>query len=138
MNNITILVIEDNPFDYETTFRKLNYMSSVNKIIHKEESETAIAYLFQTGEFDNTDNYIKPDLILLDVMMPKIIGTEVLKKIKKEGSDEIKNIPVIMLTSLTDKLTNKECFNLGAIGFLVKPIQTKYLEDFLIKLDLIK
>ena len=136
MKSITILVVEDNLFDYETTFRKLNYMGSDNKIIHIADGKNAIDYLFRTGEYTDLNNYIKPDLILLDVMMPKLTGTEVLRKIKKEGTDEIKNIPVIMLTSLEDNFTNKECFNLGVKGFLVKPIQTKYLEDFLIKLEL--
>lgn len=136
MKSITILVVEDNLFDYETTSRKLNYMGSDNKIIHIADGKNAIDYLFRTGEYTDLNNYIKPDLILLDVMMPKLTGTEVLRKIKKEGTDEIKNIPVIMLTSLEDNFTNKECFNLGVKGFLVKPIQTKYLEDFLIKLEL--
>ena len=137
MKLIKILLVEDNDFDAESATRKLNYMDVIGKVIHARDGEEAIDYLFQTGEFENLPDYSKPDMLLLDIMMPKLIGTQVLKKIQEDGSDEIKNIPVIMLTTIEDNFTNKECFKLGAKGFLVKPIQINHLKDFLISLDLI-
>ena len=137
MKLIKILLVEDNDFDAESATRKLNYMDVIGKVIHARDGEEAIDYLFQTGEFENLPDYSKPDMLLLDIMMPKLIGTQVLKKIQEDGSDEIKNIPVIMLTTIKDNFTNKECFKLGAKGFLVKPIQINHLKDFLISLDLI-
>lgn len=136
MKLLNILLVEDNEYDAESAIRKLSNMEIISKVIRASDGEEAINYLFQTGEYEKLPDYSKPDLILLDIMMPKIIGTQVLKKIKEEGPEEIKAIPVIMLTTIEDYFTNKECFSLGARGFLVKPIQINYLKDFLISLDL--
>ena len=136
MKLLNILLVEDNEYDAESAIRKLSNMEIISKVIRASDGEEAINYLFQTGEYEKLPDYSKPDLILLDIMMPKIIGTQVLKKIKEQGPEEIKAIPVIMLTTIEDYFTNKECFSLGARGFLVKPIQINYLKDFLISLDL--
>lgn len=136
MNGITILVVEDNLFDFETTNRKLNYLDSSFNIIHLQDGKKAIDYLFQKGEFENSASYQKPDLVLLDIMMPLLNGLEVLKIIKEEGSPEVKNIPVIMLTSLEDDPSNKTSFLYGAKGFLLKPVRLDHLKDFIVKYGL--
>ena len=64
----------------------------------------------------------KPDLLLLDIMLPKMNGLDLLKTIK--GKDETKNIPVILLTNLGQDSVIKEGFNLGADGYLIKSAYT--------------
>jgi len=137
MRFINILIIEDNLYDYESLSRNLSYMDSIGKIIHLDNGEKAVNYLFQTGEYTDPANFIKPDIILLDIELPRLNGKEVLENIKEKGSDEIKNIPVIIFTSLDDNFNNKKCFELGAKGYLNKPIQIKYLKDFLVAFNLV-
>lgn len=135
---INILIAEDNIHDFESIFRKLNYFDSIGEIIHVQDGEKALDYLFKTGEYANNADNIKPDLILLDLRMPKVSGKEVLETIKSDGTDEIKNIPVIIFTSLEDNFTNKKCFELGAKGFFIKPVSLNHLEDMLIMLRLLQ
>jgi len=137
MRLINILIIEDNIFDYESASRSLGYLDSIGKIIYLDNGEKAIEYLFQTGAYANVDQYIQPDLILLDIELPKLNGKEVLKEIKEKGSEEIKNIPVIFFTSIEDSFNNQECFELGAKGYLNKPIRIDHFKDFLVAFGLI-
>ena len=137
MGHVNILIIEDNIFDYESVSRKLRYLDSIGEVIHLDNGEKAIDYLFQTGIYANANDYIKPDLILLDIEMPRLNGKEVLEKIQKQGSDELKKIPVIIFTSLDDNYNNQRCFDLGAKGYLNKPVQINYLKDFMITFGLV-
>lgn len=75
-----------------------------------------------------------PDLILLDIMMPEIDGFEVLENLK--GNQELKNIPVIILTARRDSLSMKRGLDLGAEDFLIKPIgMTEILDKIEVALD---
>ncbi len=136
MKPVTILVIEDDKYDYESVFRKLNYFDSTGKIIHIDDGKEAVDYLFQTGPYANNSNLIKPDLILLDLGLPKITGLQILQIIKEKGTEEIKNIPVIIFTNDETNPDNATCFELGAKGYLNKPIQINQLKDLMIMLSL--
>ena len=138
MRSINILIIEDNIFDYESLLRRLVHLDSIGKVIHLENGEQAIEYLLQTGKYANGKQFIKPDIILLDIEMPRYNGKEVLAQIKEKGSEEIKNIPVIIFTSLDDDFNNEKCFALGAKGYLNKPVQINFLKDFLVAFKLIE
>ena len=137
MKKVNILLVEDNIYDSESTLRKLNYMDSIAQVTRVANGEEALQYLFKKGPYKLNDKMMAPDLVLLDLLMPKVSGMEVLKKIKEEGTDEIRNTPVVVLTSVEDNSINKECFALGAKGYLLKPIQPNYLTDFLIRFNLI-
>ncbi len=64
----------------------------------------------------------KPDLILLDIMLPKMSGLDVLKKVKEK--EEVKEIPVVLLTNLGQDNVIREGFSLGAVGYLIKAAYT--------------
>lgn len=120
-SEIEILFVEDNIQDAELTLRALKKSKLANNIIHLEDGEQALDFLFGTGEFKGRDTSIKPKLILLDVKMPKVTGIEVLERIK---SDELtKDIPVVMLTSSNQNPDIQKCYALGANSYIVKPVE---------------
>jgi two-component system response regulator len=136
MKEITILIVEDNLYDFESTNRKLHYLDLNAEIIHLTDGQQLIDYLLEKIIPETTEKYIRPDMILLDIMMPKLNGLEALKIINEEGTEEIKAIPIIMLTSFEDSPINKACFDYGVKGFLQKPIRLEYLKDFIVKFEL--
>lgn len=118
---IEILLIEDNSDDAELTIRALKKRNLANNLLHINDGEKALEYLF--GEGNN--NY--PKLILLDLKMPKVDGLQILKKIK--GDKDKKVIPVVMLTSSKEERDIVETYNLGVNAYIVKPVQfDKFLE----------
>ncbi len=71
----------------------------------------------------------KPDLILLDLLMPGIDGQEMLKRMK--SNDRYKNIPVIVVSAVTDNKIRKDCLGMGAIYYMPKPIKIKQLLEII-------
>jgi two-component system response regulator len=117
---IDILLIEDNENDAELAIRALQKNNVARHIIHLQDGEDALDFLFGKGQYEgrNTDN--KPQVILLDLKMPKISGLEVLQQIK---SDELtKTIPVVMLTSSKEHPDVEKAYLLGANSYIVKPV----------------
>ena len=114
MNNIVdILLIEDNPDDAGLTIRTLKKNNLGNHLIHLEDGQDAIDFLF------NEENRM-PKLILLDLKMPRVDGIEVLRKLK---SDEKKrSIPVVVLTSSKEEKDIVEAYKLGVNAYIVKPV----------------
>jgi two-component system response regulator len=117
MNNIAVevLLIEDNPEDAELTIRVLKKNNLANNLVHLQDGEEALEFLFAKG-----NNNI-PKLILLDLKMPKVDGIEVLKKIKAD--DQRKIIPVVILTSSKEERDIMESYNLGVNAYVVKPVE---------------
>ena len=106
MTKKKILIIEDEEFVrelYEETLQRAGF-SIVTAIDGNEGFSKVISE--------------KPDLILLDIMLPKMNGLDMLKKIKKK--ETVKNIPVILLTNFSQESVIKEGFSLGAAGYLIK------------------
>jgi two-component system response regulator len=116
-----ILLVEDNPSDAELTIRALRKNNIINKLLHLQDGEEALEYIFATGE--HTDRNIDeiPKVILLDLKMPKISGLEVLKKIKSDERTKI--IPVVLLTSSKEENDIIEGYKLGVNSYIVKPVE---------------
>jgi two-component system, response regulator len=123
INNIPVevLLIEDNPEDAELTIRVLKKHNLANNLIHLQDGEAALDFLFGEGS-----NNI-PRLILLDLKMPKVDGIEVLTKIKND--DQKKIIPVVVLTSSKEERDVIESYKLGVNAYVVKPVEfEKFVE----------
>ncbi len=105
-----ILIIEDDFFVRDLYSRELT-----REHFAVEAAADGSEGLAKAGE-------VKPDLILLDIMLPKISGLEVLKKLKEK--EETKNIPVVLITNLGQDTVIREGFSLGAIGYLIKAAYT--------------
>ena len=128
---LTILLIEDNPDHAELIARSFEDHRVANKLFHVTDGEAALDYLFSRGEYADPEKSPKPHVILLDLRLPKLDGQEVLRQIKV--SDELKSVPVVVLTtSEADKDVNSAYQN-GANSYLAKPVDfdkfTQLMDD---------
>lgn len=117
---VEILLIEDNLNDAELTIRSFKKNNITNHILHLKDGAEALEFLFGTGQFMGRDLNDKPNVILLDLKMPKVDGIEVLEKIK--ANNNTKNIPVVVLTSSKEDPDIEKCYALGANSYIVKPV----------------
>ena len=130
VNNIPVevLLIEDNPEDAELTIRVLKKHNLANNLVHLQDGEAALDFLFAEGS-----NNI-PRLILLDLKMPKVDGIEVLSKIKND--EQKKLIPVVVLTSSKEERDVIESYKLGVNAYVVKPVEFEKFVEAVAKLGL--
>lgn len=119
-DDVQILLVEDSADDAELAMRSIKGANLVNEIIWLKDGEEVIAYLRGEGAHVERDTSIKPKLILLDLKLPKVSGIEVLEIIKNEN--ELKNIPVVVMTSSKQSKDLKRCYELGVNSYVVKPI----------------
>lgn len=118
---ITILLVEDEPAHAEIVRRNLSVFPVTHKLIHVEDGQMALDYLFGPSPGP------LPDLILLDLRLPKVDGLEVLKQIHE--NDGTKKIPIVVLTTSAADSDLAEAFRLGAASYQLKPVNFEgYLE----------
>jgi len=117
---INILLIEDNLNDAELAIRALKKNNVARHIIHLKDGEEALDFLFGTGQYAGRNTNNKPQVILLDLKMPKVSGLEVLEQIK--SNELTKKIPVVMLTSSKEHPDVEKSYLLGANSYIVKPV----------------
>lgn len=120
MKNKTILLVEDNPDDELLTIRALKHNSIGNEIVVAHDGVEALDYLMGTGEYEGRNINDVPELILLDLKLPKINGLEVLKRLRSES--HTKYIPVVVLTSSSEEQDIISSYDLGANSFVQKPV----------------
>ncbi|MCD6111923.1 MAG: response regulator [Bacteroidales bacterium] len=121
--NSIILLVEDNPDDVELTLRAFRKYNFTNDIIVANDGEEALEIIFERAN----NKKLKPDLILLDISLPKVNGIEVLRQIKT--NDITKTIPVIILTSSNEEKDLVESYNYGANSYIRKPVDFKMFID---------
>ncbi len=114
-----ILYAEDSENDVELTLAAFEESKLANPIDVVNDGAEALDYLFYTGKYINRKKE-KPVFLLLDLKMPKVDGIEVLKAVR--NSEEYKNTPVVILTSSKMESDIIKSYELGANGFVVKPI----------------
>lgn len=107
------MLVEDDQVDAITTQRALKELKVTNELVHKVDGEDALEYLRDEGN-------VKPCIILLDLNMPKMNGFEFLEIVKSD--DALKNIPVIILTTSDADESVTKGFDLGAAGYIPKPV----------------
>jgi CheY-like chemotaxis protein len=114
-----ILYAEDSNDDVELTLAAFKESNFANQIDVVRDGQEALDYLFYQGKYKNREKTV-PAFVLLDIKMPKLDGIEVLKVIRQ--STELKSLPVVMLTSSQMETDVIKSYELGANGFVVKPI----------------
>lgn len=118
--DIDVLIVEDSESDAEMTIRALKKNNLANLFFHVNDGEEALDFLFREGKYAVKPAEHTLKVILLDLKMPKLNGKEVLVRIK--GDIRTKKIPVVMLTSSKEDPDIQECYDLGANGYVVKPV----------------
>ncbi len=116
--NNYLMLVEDNEAHAELAVCALEDTGST--IIVMKDGMEAINYLRHQGEWEGKLDIPMPNLILLDLKMPRMSGKQVLKEVKNDG--RLKSIPVVMLTSSGLESDMKECYELGANSYIVKPV----------------
>ena len=114
-----ILVVEDNAKDLELTLNALGENNLANQIAVARDGAEALDYLYARGKFA-TRPKSNPAVVLLDLKMPKVDGLEVLRKVKAD--ENLKYIPVVMLTSSREEKDLMDSYHLGVNAYVVKPV----------------
>ena len=132
VNPIDILLVEDNPADVRLMVETLKEEKIYNTLHVVGDGEEALAFLRKEGKYSNA---VRPDLILLDLNLPKIDGRQVLKEIKTD--DKFKAIPVVILTVSKSEEDIIKSYNLHANCYITKPVDlvqfskvAKAVQDF--------
>lgn len=129
---IEILLVEDSPDDACLTIEALKDGRVHNRVSHVEDGEEALNFLRQSGAYHTAP---RPDLILLDICLPKKSGREVLQEIKQDP--ELRRIPVVIMTTIDDREEIKAAYNRHANCYVNKPVDldqfirvVRSIEDF--------
>jgi len=115
--SIDILMVEDNATDVRLTEEALNNAKVLNSLSVVGDGEAALDFLYQRGRYATVE---RPDLVLLDLNLPKIDGREVLKIMKSD--ETLKSIPVVILTASNSETDMVRAYNLGANCYITKPV----------------
>lgn len=118
--NNNILLVEDSDEDYYITCRAFKKSGLGNNILRCVDGEDALDYLNRRGKYQDKKKYPWPNMILLDLNLPKKDGREVLQIIKTEPS--LKEIPVIVLTTSSNEKDIAQCYLNGANSYIKKPV----------------
>lgn len=122
-----ILLIEDNPDDELLTLRALKQNRLANEIVVVRDGQEALDYLFGTGQYEGRDTSRLPQLILLDLKLPKIDGLDVLKHIRSNERTNI--VPVVVLTTSDEESDKVQSYAHHANSFVRKPVDFKQFTD---------
>jgi CheY-like chemotaxis protein len=122
----TILLAEDNPNDVELTIEALKEHCLANNVVAVSDGVEALEYLRYEGNFKQRKKGM-PAVLLLDIKMPRMDGIEVLQSIRSD--DQLKMLPVVMLTSSREEPDLEKCYALGVNAYVVKPVNFKDFID---------
>jgi len=120
MSDKTILLVEDNPDDVTLTLRALKKNNLLNEVVVARDGVEALDFLFCEGSYKNRAPEHLPELILLDLKLPKVDGLEVLKRIR--ANERTKLLPVVILTSSNEQSDIISGYELGVNSYIRKPV----------------
>ena len=115
-----ILLVEDDPKDVELTLAALSEHNLANEVAVARDGVEALDYLYRRGSFAQRPSG-NPVVIMLDLKMPRVDGVQVLQQIKED--EQLRLIPVVVLTSSRESMDLKACYQLGVNAYVVKPVR---------------
>jgi two-component system response regulator len=121
MDEKVILLVEDNPDDEALTLRALKKNNIQNEVVVARDGAEALDYLFGEGAYSGRDTRVMPQVILLDLKLPKVDGFEVLRKMRAD--ERTKRLPVVILTSSNEEQDRTSGYDLGANSYIRKPVE---------------
>ncbi len=134
MQEKIILLVEDNPDDVTLTERAMKKSHILNKLVVARDGAEALDYIFGTGNYTGRDLNIMPEVILLDLKLPKIDGLEVLKTIRSDKRSKL--LPVVILTSSKEESDLINGYSLGANSYIRKPVNFNQFAEAIRQLGL--
>jgi len=117
---VNILLVDDSATDAELCMDTLRQYKLANQLTWVKDGEEALEFLFAEGRYLHRKAELPPQLILLDLAMPKVNGFEVLRRIRSEASTRA--IPVVVMTSSQEERDITESYNLGVNSYVSKPV----------------
>jgi two-component system response regulator len=120
MSERSILLVEDNPNDEALTLRALKKSNILNPVIVARDGAEALDYLFARGEYQGRKSEGNPEVVLLDLKLPRVDGLEVLRQLRSD--DRTKLLPVVVLTSSVEEQDVLRGYALGANSYVRKPV----------------
>ncbi|MBI5962393.1 MAG: response regulator [Chloroflexi bacterium] len=117
---VFVMLVEDNIDHAELVIRTLENHRIANQIKHFSDGQNALDYLLRHNGYQDPDSSPRPHLILLDLRLPRVDGLEVLRQIKEQ--EELKNIPVIILTTSEAEKDVARAYDNHVNSYLVKPV----------------
>ena len=132
--NRSILLVEDDPNDVLLIRRAFRKVGSETPLHVVEDGERAVAWLSGAGELADRERHPQPDLLLLDLKLPRFSGFEVLQWLRAQPG--LRRLPVIVLTGSRELSDVNRALDLGANSYLVKPVGFDALLDIVRSLDL--
>lgn len=134
MNRNPILLVEDDPDDQTLILRALKKNNILNEVVLVQDGVEALDYLFSTGAHQGRDPEIMPQVVLLDIKLPKLDGLEVLKRIRAD--ERTKRLPVVILTSSREQQDLTTSYDSGVNSYIQKPVDFNQFSDAVRKLGL--
>jgi CheY-like chemotaxis protein len=127
MRKKIILLVEDNPDDELLAIRALEKNNIMNQVVVARDGAEALDYLFGTGDHAGRDMSVMPQIILLDLKLPKIDGLEVLRRLRNDERTRL--LPVVVLTSSREDRDLTESYSFGANSYIRTPVNfTQFTE----------
>ena len=130
---VIVLIVEDDDGHARLIEKNLRRASIENEMLRFTDGQQILDFLFRRGEGRKREQFT-PYLLLLDIRIPKMDGIEVLRQVKQD--EELRKVPVIMLTTTDDPREVEVCHNLGCSNYIVKPVDFNKFAEVLSRLGL--
>jgi two-component system response regulator len=124
-----ILLVEDNPDDVELTMRALKKSGVATEVVVVRHGAEALDFLFASGPYRGRNPDVLPDLVLLDLKLPKVDGLEVLRRVR--GNPRTHLLPVVVLTLSNEEQDITEAYRLGVNSYVRKPVDFDRFNELL-------
>jgi CheY-like chemotaxis protein len=134
LNDGILFLIEDNPSDIDLTRRALEKGGVANPVVVAEDGQEALDYLFGEATPAGEALHELPTLILMDLKLPKVSGFGILRRIREDP--RAKTVPVVILTSSKEQEDVIKGYDLGANGYIRKPVDSRQFQDTISQLGL--
>jgi len=134
MRERPILLVEDNPDDEALTLRALKKNNILNEVIVARDGAEALEWIFGHGRYEGRDTTLMPQVILLDLKLPKVDGLEVLRELRSDVRTRV--VPVVILTSSREEQDLVTGYGLGANSYVRKPVDFSHFVEAVRQLGL--
>ena len=131
---VTILLVEDDDGHARLLEKNLRRGGLINQLVRVTDGQEALDYVARSSPYEDAERYPFPSVVLLDVRMPRLDGFEVLAHLKRDP--DLMKIPVIMLTSTDNQAEINRAYEMGANGYVVKPVGVQSFIDRVVKLGM--